>query len=505
MMEITATESRSRKAALMAGVSLVLGILFNWLFYDKIPGISVFLYILLILGGLFVLAYEFDVKIHKNIWWLAGPLLFFALMVFVRSSPFLNLFNIAASIFLLLLIAQYVVGKKFKDFELVHYLKTLLAPFQFFPAMLRSAADLLVWRGAVKKNQIFVQVLRGLVLALPILLLLTVLLSSADLIFQKFVLDLINIDLQPRTIQQTIWAIIIGAVFLGAYTYIFLPKAKPHFYEEEKPEPKTLGSIESLMLLGGVNILFLFFLIIQITYLFGGNANISEFGFTYSEYARRGFFELIGVTILSFLIVMAVDKYVYRHEGQAPWFKALSAALIIEVFVIMASAWQRLSMYEDAYGFTQARFYSHIFVIWLGLVFLFLLYKIFIDKRESRLILNMFYSALAVLAILNLLNPDAFIAKKNIALFAKSDRFDVGYVAQSLSTDAVPEAVKLLNSENEKIRTSAGYHLYWRSEEMRDSSGYNNWQSANISRLRAKKIIGEHRAELEKYRDAGAW
>ncbi len=43
-------------------------------------------------------------------------------------------------------------------------------------------------------------------------------------------------------------------------------------------------------------------MILQFTYLFGGTDNINVEGFTYSEYAVRGFFELVAVAVISLIL-----------------------------------------------------------------------------------------------------------------------------------------------------------------------------------------------------------
>jgi len=132
------------------------------------------------------------------------------------------------------------------------------------------------------------------------------------------------------------------------------------------------------------------FILFQLTYLFGGKANISLQGFTYAEYARRGFFELITVAAISLLLLLGVEKYVVKKEAtHFGEFKILGTALVIQVGLIMASALRRLSLYEQAYGFTVLRLYSHVFIIFLAVVFGFLLYKI--HKIRRRIILPIMF------------------------------------------------------------------------------------------------------------------
>ena len=98
-----------------------------------------------------------------------------------------------------------------------------------------------------------------------------------------------------------------------------------------------------------MNILFFIFIFVQFTYLFGGKTNISAQGFTYAEYARRGFFELIEVAIISLFLLLVIEKYIIKEKtGHVLEFKILSTVLVIQVILIMASAFTRfISFYEQ--------------------------------------------------------------------------------------------------------------------------------------------------------------
>jgi len=95
------------------------------------------------------------------------------------------------------------------------------------------------------------------------------------------------------------------------------------------------------------------------------------------------FFELIFVAVISLFLLLVTEKYVFKKEaGHALWFKILSSWLVIQVVLIMISAFTRLSLYEEAYGFTMMRLYSHSFIILLAVIFFLLLYKIHRNKRR---------------------------------------------------------------------------------------------------------------------------
>ena len=114
------------KAWLIAGVSLILGLLFDYFFVRKIPGIAFPLYVVLVVTGLFAIAHFFKKQLSKDVFWLLLPLIFFSAMVFIRSSVLLTFLNIVASLLLLLVIAEVSFSEKVKNFLVGDYIKIFL-------------------------------------------------------------------------------------------------------------------------------------------------------------------------------------------------------------------------------------------------------------------------------------------------------------------------------------------------------------------------------------------
>ncbi len=114
-------------------------------------------------------------------------------------------------------------------------------------------------------------------------------------------------------------------------------------------------------------------------------------------------------------MLLTIEKHIVQKEkSHILGFKILSTAMIVQVIGIMVSAFTRLLLYEQAYGFTTLRLYSHIFIILLGIIFCLLIYKIHWDSRENMFALCTFISIILFLIGMNLLNPDLFIARQNI-------------------------------------------------------------------------------------------
>ncbi|MBI5621779.1 DUF4173 domain-containing protein [Candidatus Falkowbacteria bacterium] len=494
------------KAAVITGVALLLGVLFDYFFYGKFLGIAFPLYVALIITTFFVLILFCKQHLHPEALWLAPPLLFFSIMVFVRTSEPLTLLNLFASLLLLILMAEVSIRDRLKNFSINDYLKALpQAGFHFIPPFFRTLSDLLPFRKQSDGKNILSPVIKGILMAIPVLIIFLLLFASADLIFQKYLSSFISFDFESETIFRVILVLLITCGFTGAYAYALSQKSQGNATHPESA-PGRFGHIESSILLGSVSGLFFIFILVQLTYLFGGESNISAQGFTYAEYARRGFFELIAVAILSFLLLLLIEKYIVKKEAaHSRGFKVLSGVLVIEVLIIMASAFTRLSLYENAYGLTTLRLYSHAFIILLAVVFCLLLYKIYRHGQDTVFALQLFISLMLFLVVMNILNPDALIARRNIALFPATGILDTAYLS-SLSDDALPVAIQLLETSNAEIRNSFGSALYQRVQrrlELPQTSQWNSagWQSLNISRLVAEKIIRSQLPKLQQYRD----
>ena len=486
------------KVYIITMISLGLGILFDYLFYDKIPGISFPLYILLVIAGLFIIARITQKQINKEVFTPIVLLVFFSTMIFVRSNDLLVFLDIVTSLILLLVIAEISFFSKMKKLSLQDFLKIFFLPFKFFQPAFQTLSNIFLLRGAKEDRKILSQILRGIIMTIPALFVFLLLFSSADLIFQKYVSEILSIENEMELFLRFLLILIVTIVFIGAYTYSFREKGETIMPQSSNKH--AVEQIESSIILGSINILFSIFIIVQMTYLFGGESNISAQGFTYAEYARRGFFELIAVAVISLFLLLITEKYAIKKEAEHTLsFKILSTALITQVILIMVSAFIRLSLYEEAYGFTTLRLYSHAFIILLAFIFCLLFYKIFQDDRESAFILRVLISIAFFLAFMNLLNPDAFIARRNIERFERIGKIDIDYLG-SLSDDAMPIIINVLDIPDEDMRKSLSLILYQHTQN-RDSFYYSQWQSLNLSRIRANGILKSKSYKLEAYKN----
>ena len=209
-------------------------------------------------------------------------------------------------------------------------------------------------------------------------------------------------------------------------------------------------------------------------------------GLTSAEYARSGFGQLVTVTVLT-LIVLAVAAHVAARDTVADrvWLRGLLGGLAVLTLVIVASALSRMWAYEQAYGFTHLRLLVSVFEIWLGVVFV-LVMAAGVRLRARAAWLPGAVLGAAVISLLGLavLNPDRFIAERNVVRFAETTYIDLYYL-EDLSADAVPALDRLpepwrvcvLDKINGELdRTEPG-------EE---------WRHWNLGRSEARRVLGDY-------------
>ena len=100
---------------------------------------------------------------------------------------------------------------------------------------------------------------------------------------------------------------------------------------------------------------------------------------------------------------------------------------------------------------------------------------------------------------MNFINPDAFIARRNIEQFDATGKLDIYYLS-SLSEDAIADTIKVLDISNEEMRNNFARELYLRAQQT-NSPAFSGWQSLNMSRIRAEKILSPKLEELAAYKD----
>jgi len=354
----------------------------------------------------------------------------------------------------------------------------------------------------------------GVVIALPALLVFAALFANADAQFRR-VIEL----LLPNSINTIIGHIVLVCV----WTYIATGVLRDVFELKRVPNPalavavaagaegasqgpmprpmplpatrmrRSIPEASLVIALGMIDLLFLLFVVLQLPTLFGGHHLVVKVqGLTYAEYAHHGFVELAVVAGLVLVLIVAADYLRDQAHPRHRLFTVSGGVLVALTLVVVASAYQRMNIYTDTFGLTELRFYG---MSWLGWVALSLVAAFgTVVRGHSRLFLTgSFLAAVAVMAVINVMNPDAYIARRNID-HAQSvgAAFDARY-GTSLSADAAPTLVNNINRiSNDRDRYFVAHSLLGLGDKLKGG----DWREANLARTRAREAIDHNRGKL---------
>ena len=553
--------TRTKTGLEILQAAALIGILGNLLLRQKPWGLNAFLFVAVFVAGLLMLMWRRRPELlTKNTIALSGAMLFFASMFLIRDSIELKVYDTLAILVIMGVILLVNFNIQAHVAGTFHYAagfvwSGLTSAFGSF-VLLGSDIDWKEMPGNKISKGVFA-VLRGLAIALPLLLIFGALFMAADAAFEGIVNRALNFDIDvivSHVMLTSALAWLTAGYFRGALaekiifgatvatapstaasesndnntSFVDKVAAEPvdnssslpdnatileHINRSDPPnatdpEPAkkrdwqnfdssvlpavfTLGTVETVIILGLIDLLFLGFVIIQVQYLFGGMDFIQQApDFKLADYARRGFGELVAVSALVLPMLLASHWLLRREAGKTERiFKVLAGVQIGLLFVIMASAVQRLVLLtgELGYGLTTVRFYPMVFMIWLAVVFGWFTLTVFRGAR-NHFAWGALWSAIVILGVTNLINPDAFIAQTNVRLMHQGRAFDAGYNSH-LSDDAVPILFDALPSMNPDDQCWVAYRLYRRREEAKQELDLRSW---NVSRSSARSMMAEY-------------
>ena len=493
--------TRSKTGLDILKVAVIAGLLGNILLRQTPWGLNVLLFnSVFVAGTVMLLLRRKREYLTAQTVALLGAQIFFAAMFIWRDSIELRVADSAAILTVLsvLFVPQFKVVPRLAgvlNFAVGFVWASLNAAFA--PVVL-LASDInwkLGERSAATRNM--VAIVRGFLIALPLILLFGALFVAADAAYQNLVNQVFNINIDFDTlISHVVLTAVFGwlsAGYLRGLIIGFDPKfaAVPDVVEKRDgeadpkgdetglpgnlsildhinrsdppdtpsqpaeskkawewdnihggllPQAFKLGAIEIGIFLGLVNLLFLSFVLVQLRYLFGGMELVQNTpDFKLAEYARHGFGELVAVSALVLPILLASHWLIDReNRSAARLFRSFAGVLIGLLFVIMASATQRLLLLTGSlgYGLKTVRLYPMIFMIWLAVVFVWFAMTVLQDRRQY-FAWGALWSAFFILGATHFLNPDDFIVRTNTRLYQAGRDFDAKYNSE-LSADAVP-------------------------------------------------------------------
>ena len=484
----------------------ILGWLLDFLFWKQPLGVNFAIYAsACLVGGLLMMQLTHQRMAAGDVW-LIPLILIFAVSSFVRAEPLTVFLSVLLMLFLMALLAATYLGGRWWRYDLLDHAAAfwqlarsmLIRPLGFLGDVRRLEAP----RGSQPARTALWPVLRGVLIALPILIVFAAFLGSADVVFgselQVF-LQVFQLQRLPEFVFRLVFMALAAYALIGVYLHAGSGSTNSDLAANRKSQiPRFLGFVEAAIVLGSVAVLFAAFVVVQFQYFFGGQANISVQGYTYAEYARRGFGELLAVAFFSLLMIMVFGTVSRRETRmQQRLFSALSVIIVALVSVMLVSAFRRLNLYEMAYGFSTLRAYVHVSLIWIGLL-LAAVVVLELLRRERLFASAALMAALGFAISLSALNVDGFIVRQNVMRASGGEPLDAPYLV-SLSTDADPVLVELFAAApgSTDTREAVGAVLACRAAgaERRPT----DWRAFTFSRWRSNAAIMRIQAGLSGY------
>jgi hypothetical protein len=393
----------------------------------------------------------------------------------VRASPVLAAIDLATAMGLFALAAAYARGGDPVRTELSAYLIRALA----WTATVR--------RGAAWLSAPFVSAVRrpgrrafprALALALPVGLVLLLLLASADAVFAAIVrtpFEAVPVGSLPAH------AAVVGAAAV-AFATVAARAATPLRGVAAPAPPEVLRQADRLTVLATVDVVFASFVAVQVATFFGGRGFVlARTDLTFAEHARSGFWQMLAAAGLTGLVLVVTWVAGLPLVGRAlAAYRALATATVALTLVVLAGAFRRLVLYETEFGYTWPRLLPHVAILLTGALLLCGLVAIASGRTRWLPTAALVLGFVGVVG-LNALDPERFIAERNLARAAAGHELDAAELA-SLSADAAPPIAEALPRLDGVVRADLERHLACLRDQLRDGSERFGWGSFNVAR-----------------------
>lgn len=494
--------------------ALFLSILHSILFYGQDFGVSVVLFVLPMLLLIMYSLYSKNKVKNAKAFILSIPITLLSLTYALFNNGVLNFINMIAIIVLTTTMITWAIYDKFKFRDAFCKLFSIVfKPFASIVEGVRVISNNLfkreenviqVNKKPIKERKVIKQIIIGLVISLPLLIIILALLISADTIFAEIlepikyvIMNIFNIKFLSSIYFRAIFIILI---FIYVVAFICSMLKMDSNKKVNNSKGINMQNITMNTVLTVLNIVYFLFSIVQFVYLFtnlGTNDN-----FDYATYARRGFFQLMFVTLINFVIIIITNLNKRETtKGINIYTKIMNMLLIVFTIIMILSSFLRMYLYEQEYGYTFLR----LLVYFILLTELILAIPTFVYIFNKKISLLKYYIVIisTMLVLLNFTNVDRTIARRNVDKYIseinlKDDeaKIDIKYLKR-LSVDAIPEIVRLYqNTSDVLLKNNIERYLKYNpkivlrtNKKIRDLFENKNFQEFNLSQYEAKKAI----------------
>ncbi len=433
--------------AAFAWASLGLGFVFTHFAVRYFGGVwgGIFWALFGALGAVFVRVKSVCVKPHNITVFAAAEV--FCFVPLFSSNYFVNFLAATFSFILYFYLTIAISGAELfgRHFILDLLMSVLVRPFKDFTRQPKSAFS--VFRGKSRSKNVLYALL-GLLVALPLTLFVVYLLMRSDQLFEnsmnEFAAHL------PRLSFSVFWEILF-AIPIAMYLFgaVFAARGNAPAHSENAPEYRVLPPVLSYFAVTPICVFYLIYIFMQ----FGNITSAVDKTLDYSEFARRGFFELCAIAVINLGVIVLIQAFTRRKDNDAKplMLRVYTVAISLFTLLIIATALTKMIMYIGEYGMTLLRVYTSWFMVLLTLVFVLIIVLQFRDYVIWRALFAVFTAMFAVLCFGDL---EGGIARYNITAYQTGavERLDIGEFSELGYSAAAPAAELLRTTDDEQLK-----------------------------------------------------
>lgn len=413
-----------------AGMSLLYGILTTFCIYNNPNGVTFPMLVLITIAFASCYVKKIGIPMQKDTYLYAGVMALLGISSFLTSNWFLIFFN-RAGILLLFFVMMMHQFYQDREWGFQTYMKNIFlligATCKSMTSPFRHAVG--QWSGKEgQKKKTAAYIFTGIGIAFVMLIVIFPLLLSSDRIFELYFGKWVN-HMRFGTVFQIFMMILVTAVLCYAFFVALCRGSLKHAEGEKKEKYNPMIGITFTSVLAFV---YLLYCGIQIVYLFIGRGNILPQGVTYASYARSGFWELLVVSLINFIVVLACTHLFEENRMLKVTLTLISAC----TFVMIFSSAYRMCMYIAVYHLTFLRVLVLWFLVLLTLIMSGTVIAVF--RKHFPLFRYVMLVTACCYLLFSFAKPDYWIAKYNVAHMQTIEWSDLNYLIYGLSDDAAP-------------------------------------------------------------------
>lgn len=479
--------------------SMILSIIASILFFEQTLGLSVLLFAIVALTMLFSFLEKHDKVKNKKAYFFTIPILALASTYFLYNEPIFRVINFFLLIGLTAIMLIVALHNTLQLRQLPgKIMLCIFEPLEHISEAVKGMSNTFFKKkekGTKKKvneraNYIWV----GIAISLPLLLIVVALLSSADIVFaeglqnvMKGLYDAICYILENYLLGELLGRIILILITTIYFVSFVLNVWDKRFVSSKESKSNFTISVEATIfntVVTVLNIVYGLFCAIQITTLF---AKVVPAGLNYAEYARQGFFQLLLISIINFAVILITTKNEKpASKAQIVYRKIMNIMLAAFTTIIIASAFTRMNLYQQEYGYT----YLRVLVDFALKTECLLLIPtiLYIVKPTFKPLKWYLITVLTMYVLLNFSNIGNFIAKENVNRYIQNDQKIDFYYLTKTGTDGLEHVIRLYQAApaNSDLKRNIRSYLKRKKYQLHESFSFQEW---NLSKGKAKKML----------------